>query len=74
MVSPHVQQLFWVEWINAIKHHPSLVEALKRVSLMPTLQVRLFCFSFYKGVKGGSPVCVCVCVCFPPVFMKREMH
>lgn len=33
MVSPHVQQLFWVKWINAIKHHSSLVEALKRVSL-----------------------------------------
>lgn len=65
MVSPHVQQMFWIEWINAIKDHSSLVEALKRVILVPTLQVHLFCFSFYKGVKGGSPVCACmrVCVC-----------
>lgn len=69
MVSQRVQQPLLAAQINAIGQHASPGAELKTVNPGAALQVHLFPFSFYKGIKAGSPG---VCVCF--MLMKGDMH
>lgn len=69
MVSKHVRQLLLAAWINTINTTGVLWESWKQPLWVPALQVHLFCFSFYKGITGGSQgVCVC------PVLMNTGVH